>query len=157
MGSSDPPDGEISIEIPLPPGTASSGPPGGKDHGRLKAWTNFIATAAALLVAAAAILKPQDHSTARASYDELKKAVDENSQNDRRNHEDLVALRNYMDGYLKGAGAATSLPSSMPVPSTSGSARAIPPAPVATMPPLPVLHPEPKPHNLPDFDAVMKK
>jgi len=152
MVSSDPPEGEIRID--LGPPSSSSGRRG-KIVISLKSWTNIVATGAALIAGVAAYAKPADKSAAKASYEELKKAVEENAQNDKQNHEDIVALRNFLEGYFKGTGAPTAA-------WTAGSADAglypsAAPHPSAFHPQLPVLHSGPRPQNLPDFDKVMKK
>jgi len=142
MGTSDPPEGEITIDLGKSPSSRPG--PTGTISLKVRSWTNIVATTAALAAGLAAFAKPPDHSAAKASYEELKKAVETNASNNKQNHEDIVALRNFLEGYVKGMAAPTA--------SSAG------PAPTAAKPaPLPAMHPDPKPQSLPDFDKVMKK
>jgi hypothetical protein len=67
---------------------------------RLKSWANIIATTAALLTAVAAIFKPQDQTINRNTYEELRTAVTQVDSEVKQNHDDMVALHNYLAGYF---------------------------------------------------------
>ncbi len=149
---------------------------------RLKSWANIIATTAALIAGVAGILKPQDQTAGRQSYNELKSAIEQSSKDDRQNHDDIVALRNFLDGYLNATGKTVALPTSSPPPpppagspspspSPSPTATAKPKrwtfngdagassmayAPAAPAPALPDLHTPPPIQQLPNYDQVVK-
>ncbi len=144
---------------------------------RLRSWANIIATTAALLTGIAAILKPQDQTAGRETYNELKTAIEQNSKDDRQNHDDIVSLRNYLDGYFNANGKTVILPAGPPppppVPSPSpaptivskpkrwgpadaGAPAAPAPAPAAAAPPLPDIHNPPPVQQLPNYDQVVK-
>ncbi|MGH6877088.1 MAG: hypothetical protein ACREHV_06860, partial [Rhizomicrobium sp.] len=67
---------------------------------RLKSWANIIATTAALLTAVAAIFKPQDQTVNRNTYEQLRTAVIQADLEVKQNHDDMVALHNYLAGYF---------------------------------------------------------
>jgi hypothetical protein len=54
---------------------------------------------AALITALGAVYKPE--VSARRSYDEMSKGLEKLSKDAQQNHDDIVALRNYLDGYTK--------------------------------------------------------
>jgi hypothetical protein len=64
--------------------------------------TALITSVPALVTSIAAFRRPADTAPAKAVYEQLAKDVRELSDQNRRNHEDLVAMRNYLDGYLRG-------------------------------------------------------
>ena len=95
-------------------------------HGsRIHRWLNIIATGGAVAIAVASILKPADPLN-KASYDELKGAIEQNQKEISRTHEDTISLKNYMEGYMKGIGSVYPIPgpssSAMMVPIGSGGA-----------------------------------
>ena len=136
-------------------------------------WVNVIATVAAVLMGLASILKPADPAN-QASYDELKKAVEKNSQDIARAHDDTVALKNYLEGYMSGIGNAYPIPgpssSAVLVPvdrsKLKGTMVVQPPSnlgpktvvliPTVTPPPVPSLSPPPQPAKLPDYATLTK-
>lgn len=62
----------------------------------MKGWATLITAISALIVAVGkAVQKPQEPA-AKATYNELAKAVKETSVSTQRNHDDLIALRFYM-------------------------------------------------------------
>ena len=69
---------------------------------RLKSLANVIATTAALLAAVTALIKPQDQTVNRNTYDQLKNAIEHTNQDVKQNHDDMVALHNYLLGYYAG-------------------------------------------------------
>jgi hypothetical protein len=168
------------VEIPLPGGVPSAPPsqrpsqsPRQHKVELLKQWANIIATTAALLTGVAAVMKPNDPVN-KASYEELKSALEQSQRNEVQNHEDIMALRNYLDGYFKGSGVPVVLPSVSPLPSAAPSASAAASAPrpphdagafppatatvavvtTAPPPPLPSLHSKPPTKQLPNYDDL---
>lgn len=132
----------------------------GGDHHRLKIWANIIVTLAALVIGIAGAVKPAN-PVVKVSYDELKKAIEGNEQSTRQNHEDIVALRNFLEGYMRSAPllqAAPSGSSSVAIPVEikktsvpSLSSKAVMVVPTASAPPLPRLS-QPLPSSrLPEF------
>jgi len=90
-------DDEKKIEIHL--SDESSNDPKAQ---RIKSWANVIATTAALLTAVAAINKPQDQTVSKNTYEQLKSAIEHTNQDVKENHDDMVALHNYLLGYYAG-------------------------------------------------------
>lgn len=138
---------------------------------RVMSVKELILAVTGLLVALASILKPQSNATARASYEELSKAVYEISTATERNHDDVVAIRSYLAGMNGHPVPATSyvpvvLPSSL-LPKPSGSAPTVasaaptvvvvvPPPPTAAHSAPPVVGPKPPPVWIRPFDQVKK-
>lgn len=134
----------------------------GKDHRRVKVWANVIATAAAIAIGLAGALKPPD-PVGKTSYDELKKAIEANESVAKQNHDDIMALRNYLDGYLRSSvpvpvpmSPSGSLSLVVPVkmqkparPGASASAVVVLPAPSA--PPLPKIGSQPAAPKIPEY------
>jgi len=101
----------------------------------LKGWAAIIASLAALVTAIGALLKPPQEPAAKAAYETLSTVVKETSEQTAKNHDDIVGLRNYLEGYTKGAGtvpapsadAGTSVPiattAAASTPTTSSSGR----------------------------------
>jgi len=159
----------IKIEIPL---TGSDHPTDPKAQ-RYKGLASLLIAAAAFITAMAAIFKPQDKTDTKATYNELKAAVEQNSREDQQNHDDLIALRNYLDGYFKGEGRPIALPPISSASSSSTATALLVPidrnrlhdagtqialvVPTASAPPLPTIRPVPTAQKLPDFDSLMKE
>lgn len=122
----------------------------------LKSWANVIATVAALITALAAATKPPDPAP-KASYEELKKAVEQNSQDNLRNHEDIAAMRAYIEGYMRGAAPQQTQPvlsaSTLRQPASYGAIRAMTPPPTSPPPP-PEVHRPAEPRKLPEYDSI---
>jgi hypothetical protein len=150
------------------------------DRHSFRAAAALITSIAGLIVAIGAIAKPRDDSATRESYETLSKAVKDLGAESERQHDDLVSLRAYLDGFLRGAGSPVTRP--MPAPSASGvsaspGAAAIRPAPVTLVgaldggaepassvaiaivpsPPPPPLAARPRPVEPPSFDEVRAK
>lgn len=86
---------------------------------KVRVWANVIGVAVAILIGVASMLKPSDPVN-QASYEELKTAIEANSKDINRQHEDIVSLKNYLEGYMKGVG------STYPIPGPSSSAILVP-------------------------------
>lgn len=147
-------------------GGSDSTPPDPKAQ-RLKSWANIIATTAALLTAVAAIFKPQDQTVSRNTYEQLKTAIEQTQQDVKQNHDDMVALHNYLAGYYAG-NSSFSLPPLQQTPGVdAGAAMVIPLAhdagvivvpPASHTPyPLPTVATANPPAPLPPFDSVAAK
>jgi hypothetical protein len=66
---------------------------------RIERVAIFISALAALATAIGAIYKPE--VSARKAYEEMSKGLEKVSKDSVQNHDDIVALRNYLDGYTK--------------------------------------------------------
>jgi len=68
-------------------------------------WINaskgFITAAAALLASVGALAKPQDHSVTKSAYDTLSVGIKQVADEQRRDHDDVVALRGYLEGLTR--------------------------------------------------------
>ena len=63
---------------------------------------SFVRTAAAFIAVATAIgswLKPQDNTATKASYDTLSQEVKTLSDQTVKNHDDMIAIKSYLDGF----------------------------------------------------------
>jgi hypothetical protein len=130
---------EKNIEIHLGGGgDGDSIPPTDPKAQRLRSWANIIATSTALLTAAIAVIKPQDQTVAKNSYEQLKTSIEQTNEAVKQNHEDMVALHNYLQGYFAGAPAfapppiSSSAPIPPPPPPPATVSKKPPPAPAAT-------------------------
>jgi len=111
--------------------SSKSDPPIPKDSPRfikhLMAWANAskgpIAAVAALITAMGAFFKPQDHSVTKTAYDTLSASITQIAEGQKRDHDDVVALRGYLDGLTR-AGVPQS-----PAPIASSAEPAAPAAP----------------------------
>jgi len=138
-------------------------------HGKpaiLKGWATVIASVAALVTAISALLKTPAEPAAEASYKTLAAAVKENSEQSAKNHDDLLNLRNYMEGYIRADRPAASAEPPAPVASTSapaatglrlGSGSLGHGAGAAKPAPPPTLGPRPPVWEPPDFSQVKKR
>lgn len=143
---------------------SESDPPKDVHASRLKSLGTLIAAIAALVTATGAYFKPQDHSVNKASYEEITKTLKEMSDQTDKNHDDIVALRGYMEGvaasrsaplpvtFPPDAGAATPHVLSSPSASTTVAYVQLPPK-----PPPPPVHTAARPQDPPSFDAVVQK
>lgn len=86
---------------------------------KVRVWANVIGVAVAILIGVASMLKPSDPVN-KASYEELKAAIEANSKEIGKNHDDVVSLKNYLEGYMKGVG------STYPIPGPSSTAVLVP-------------------------------
>lgn len=73
-----------------------------QDSGRLKGVAALLTAIAALIAAVAAINKPTDTEPTRKAYEALARDIRELSMQVNRNHADTRALRDYVDGYMRG-------------------------------------------------------
>lgn len=72
-----------------------------KSSSPVKEWVTLVTALTALVAAIGAAFKPQDQTSTKMSYETLAKAVQEASAATARNHDDLVALRSYLEGYME--------------------------------------------------------
>lgn len=110
-----------NLEIHL--GSGDSEPPTDPKAQRLKSWANIIATTAALLTAVAAVFKPQDQTVNRNTYEQLKASIESTNEDVKRNHDDMVVLHSYLQGYFAGSAMFVAPPvnSALPILSTTTS------------------------------------
>lgn len=157
-------------------GTPSDPPKEPKKRDWLKSWASFFTAVAALLAAAGAFIKTFDHSITENAYNTLSGQIEKLSDQQQKNHEDLVALQGYLDGLqhapLIPSPTATAMAQSVdagtltplvrpprPLPSTSATA-AIPQDAgpitfaIVSPPPLPSVHPKPPPVKPPPWSQV---
>jgi hypothetical protein len=140
--------GEKKIEIHLSSDDDDNDP----KNKRMKSLANIIATTAALVTAVGALLKPTDTTVTEKSYSQLKTAIEHTAQDVKQNHDDMVALHNYLLGYY--AGDQFSLPplSSSTIVVDAGAmvsgmaSAAQPPVSVPTSLTVPIPSPTPQPH-----------
>lgn len=108
----------MSEEVSRKSDAPKSDPPHSKGRlfvERLNAYRNIILATAALATAIGSWLKPTDTTATRQSFDWTTKKVEELSKNDVQMHEDITALRAYLEG-MKVSQAQTIAPAEVPSP-----------------------------------------
>jgi hypothetical protein len=97
--------------------TTESDPPPKHDEpkkkDRLKSMASLLTAIAALLAAGGAFIKTFDHSITENAYNTLSKQIGDLSDEQQKNHEDLVKLQGYLDGVARAP--------LVPVPTTSAT------------------------------------
>lgn len=84
------------------PEVLDSTPPEAKTFvAKAKSAALVITAAAGLVAAITAHTKPRDDSATKASYEALAKDIKKVSQETGKLHDDVVALRAYVDGYMR--------------------------------------------------------
>ena len=81
---------------------------------RLNAYRNIILATAALATAIGSWLKPTDTTATKQSFEWTSKKVEELAKNDVQMHDDIVAIRGYLEG-MKAAQLASAAPVVAPV------------------------------------------
>lgn len=80
-----------------------STPPAAKGFAtRIKSIAVLVTAVAGLVTAVASHLKPRDDSATKASYDALSDELKKLSEETGKQHDDLVSLKSYFDGYMRG-------------------------------------------------------
>lgn len=95
---------------------------------RLNAYRNIILATAALATAIGSWLKPTDTTATKQSFEWTSKKVEELAKNDVQMHDDIVAIRAYLDG-MRDAQPITAAPvvaPAAPVGRIAGGARSRP-------------------------------
>jgi hypothetical protein len=87
---------------------------------RLNAYRNIILAVAALATAVGSWFKPTDTTATKNSFDWSAKKIEELSANDLRTKEDIVALRNYLEGYVQAQRGSTTVPTAVAAGTTEG-------------------------------------
>lgn len=77
---------------------------------RLNAYRNIILAVAALATAITSWFRPTDTTATKNSFEWTSKKIEELSANDLKTKEDLVALRNFLEGYVQAQRAVTPTP-----------------------------------------------
>jgi len=128
----------------------------------LKNMTALIIAITALVAACSSFFKPRDDRATETSYETVNRSLKDLSDENQRQHDDLVALRAYIDGVVHGnvppsheadagapldAGSYASMTLATPHASATAHALASPP----------VLAPRPKPVSPPSFAKVKKE
>jgi len=144
---------------------------------RLNAYRNIILATAALATAIGSWFKPTDTTATKQSFDWTTKKVDEPAKNDVQMHDDIVALRAYLEGMRAAQPVAPVTPAPVvPAPATVGRVTGTPrrpaprprppeamdavdqliqaPLPAAEAPELPSLKADPRPMKRPSFEDV---
>ena len=134
----------------------------------LKNMTALIIAITALVAACSSFFKPRDDRATEPSYETINKSLKDLSDENQRQHDDLVALRAYIDGVVHGsvppsheadAGAPLDAGASLDASAYASMTLATPHA-SATAHALaspPVLAPRPKPVSPPSFAKVKKE
>jgi hypothetical protein len=68
---------------------------------RMNAMKGVILAISALVASIASFFKPTDTTATKNSYEYLSKQVEQLSKTDVQNHDDVMALRSYLEGYIK--------------------------------------------------------
>jgi len=143
--------------------------------GWINASKGFITATAALLASVGALAKPQDHSVTKTAYDTLSSGIKEISDEQKRDHDDVVALRGYLEGLTR---EKITLSQAVAPPvivkpdlhkkaggsrhpaSVAPTQEPVIPTPIASaqkpVPEPPLVHQEVKRMKLPAFDTLMK-
>jgi hypothetical protein len=151
-----------NVEIDLSKGSSSPPPPGKRAESlaaTIKGWGAFIAAVGAFAAALSSLYKPVQVDTvvSKAAYDSLAQDVKVLGEQNGRTHDDLVALRAYLDGTLHTLGysqehAARPVPSmsladaaakSLSKPQTIGSSPAWKASTAVALPPVQAKVPDP--------------
>lgn len=128
---------------------SDSSPPGSRSFvARVMGVKELILAITSLIVAVTSIVVPASHKVTQSAYEELSKDVREVSSATMRNHDDIVALRGYLDG-LRGT---TLVVPNTPIASASMAAMLV------SKPPMPpFVGPKPTAQNPPSFDHIKSK
>lgn len=143
---------------------------------RMKSMAVLLTAVTALVAALGTMFKPPDLTATKSGYEELRQSVKELNKATDQNHDDLVTLRAYLEGYANAnranglgvpsavaANAATAAASASSPPTSaglrlagsSGGAGGVglsrPPT-----PPIPDLHPKPATKDPADFSQLKK-
>lgn len=102
---------EVSESEPPPSEAPPSDPPRATKRGKLlveklNAYRNIILAVAALATAIGSWFRPTDTTATKNSFDWSSKKIEELSDNEIKMKQDMVALRNYVEGYVRGQAAA---------------------------------------------------
>jgi hypothetical protein len=108
------------------------------EQSSLRSWATLIASVAGLVTAIGAVFKPQDHTVTQESYEALSQEVHDLVDQQAAEHDDLVALRAYLEGLGTQPCATASVNPPMSLPSPS---------------PMPKLEPPPVRSSRPKFKA----
>jgi hypothetical protein len=138
----------------------------------LKNMTALIIAVTALIAACSSFFKPRDDRATEASYETIGQSLKDLSDENERQHDDLVALRAYIDGVVHGAmpssgagygtGTSTTPDAGASLDASSYVSRtSVPtlPTPVVarTLADPPVLAPRPRSVSPPSFAKVKKE
>jgi hypothetical protein len=123
---------------------------------RLRSYAALVAAVAALLASVKALAKPTDNRPVKASFETLSEEIRKLADTQAKQHDDIVALQAYIQGYIKAQEEASATVRTPPLPATSASSTTvIVSVKPAKAPPAPKLSAKPKPWNPPTFDRVL--
>lgn len=131
---------------PVPsPLVVSSVPPNAKGWRQVptRYYVALLVALTTMLTSATAFLRPNETS-ARKSYDLLSKALEAEAKSNAQNHDDIVALRGYLEGYVKSRELPHSLAVESATPPPDRPHAAVPP-PQTVVKVTPVEKPPPPP------------
>jgi len=145
--------------IPPPPDTPiSSVPPNARGWRRVptRYYVAALVALSTMATSVTAYVRPNETS-ARKGFDIVTKAIEDQSKAISQNHDDMVALRGYVDGYVKAREGEHTI-------SVTGTTAPLPPQTVLKVAPTdkrsappPPVHDRPSPFQRPDYAAVMGK
>lgn len=143
---------------------------------RLKTWTNVIVTGAAIVIAIAGLARAADSGTSEQVYKEMSRQLAVQNQINEHQHQDIMALRQYLDDYLRSStvvgprdkGITQPLNPNAPViliPVDKNRIRVSPGPnsqpvlvlPAGTPPPLPDLNAEPDPFKITEYKDLVDR
>jgi hypothetical protein len=91
-------------EVKMTEVAVKSDPPSGPTKNlvaKLNAYRNVILAVAALATAVGSWFRPTDTSATKTTFDWTSKKIEELSANDIKIQQDMVAMRNFLEGYMK--------------------------------------------------------
>lgn len=128
---------------------------------KLNAMKGFILTVAALMTAVGSWFKPQDLKVTKSSYETLAHSMEEMGKEIDQNHDDIVAIRGYLEGLVKNGHAPIPVSISSVSPSLSTSTNPtylIKPKEMVFASAMPSMHPKTPPTWKPvPFDQIKAK
>lgn len=143
-------------------------PPGAhKKRDKVRSTISLLTHFVALLAASGAFLKTCDHSVTKNAYEALSQNIQKLADQQKQNHDDLVAIHGYLDGMARApmtAPAESAMTMALPPPaggppSTKGHQITIDRDSVTFVdgPPVPDVHPAPAPMKVAPFSAIESK
>jgi len=142
-------------------------PPGAhKKREKMRSTISLLTHIVALLAASGAFLKTCDHSVTKNAYDALSENIQKLADQQKQNHDDLVAIHGYLDGLARApmtAPAESAMTMTLPPPvggspSAKGHLITVDRDSVTFVdaPPVPPVHPAPAPMRVTPFAAIDK-
>lgn len=123
---------------------------------RTRAITALIGALATFLLALTSYIRSHAEPSAKAGQETMTAALADISKATAQNHDDIMALRNFLDGYVKASSSAAAAPPTLVSVTPSASARppGTPPRPTPTA--VVVAQPQPPPSTAPPAPAPQR-